>query len=602
MKVVEKVHEKFEALLVAINRYPLTAAFLVALVIADAIGIQKDTEAYLLYSYTFLFGVFVASVVQQLYERFFEQVKERILLMVVAGIATGVYYLFIRNDDLFAVETMTKTGVMMLALLFTFIWTPSIKSDLSFHGSFLATVKALFIAALFTAVITVGVSLIIVAVDQLLYTLPSKTTPHALNIIGVLFAPIFFLSLMPFYFGKKDRHLDQQEREIRQQKIQIAVHCPRNLEVLISYIIIPLTAIYTIILGVYVLINIGGDFWSKNLLEPLLVGYAITGIIVYILASQLANRFALLFLKVFPKVLVPIVMLQLIASIMKIQQMGITHGRYYVILFAVFAMTAGMIFIFLSVRKQGVIAAVLIILAILSIVPPIDAFTVSKHNQIHLLENVLRKNKMLVQNEIVPNADISIEDKRKITKTVQYIASMDYDKDLDWLPDNLLYTESFEHTFGFAEEYEDVDLKGSKGQSIYLDWGASPIADIENYDRMIHVYVNSPKSGAKLQDDVSFEKDGHTYTLSQVEEDGNVVLVLTNEKDEELLRIITKDVLKTILDKNVPKANNSYKTLSVKDATAFEETKTIRAKMIVNGIDYYDGQYNGDLYLFIDFK
>ena len=68
--------------------------------------------------------------------------------MVVAGITTGVYYLLIRNDDLFAVETMTKTGVMMLALLFTFIWTPSIKSDISFHESFLATVKALFIAAL----------------------------------------------------------------------------------------------------------------------------------------------------------------------------------------------------------------------------------------------------------------------------------------------------------------------------------------------------------------------------------------------------------------------------------------------------------------------
>ena len=101
--------------------------------------------------------------------------------------------------------------------------------------------------------------MIIVAVDQLLYTLPRKTTPHALNIIGVLFAPIFFLLRMPFYFGKKDRHLDQQEREIRQQKIQIVVQCPRNLEVLISYIII-----YTIILGVYVLINIGGDFWSKN--------------------------------------------------------------------------------------------------------------------------------------------------------------------------------------------------------------------------------------------------------------------------------------------------------------------------------------------------
>ena len=54
-----------------------------------------------------------------------------------------------------------------------------------------------------------------------------------------------------------------------------AAKCPKFFEILISYIIIPLIAVFTIILLVYIIKNIGGEFWSDNLLEPMIVSYSI---------------------------------------------------------------------------------------------------------------------------------------------------------------------------------------------------------------------------------------------------------------------------------------------------------------------------------------
>nr|WP_238321825.1 DUF4153 domain-containing protein [Carnobacterium jeotgali] len=116
--------------------------------------------------------------------------------------------------------------------------------------------------------------------------------------------------------------------------------------------LIPLTAIFTVILLVYLLQNITGDFWTNNLLEPMLVSYSVTVILVYLLASNIETKSALLFRKIFPKVLVPIVLFQTISSVLKIQETGLTHGRYYVILFGLFAVIAGLIFSILPVKKK----------------------------------------------------------------------------------------------------------------------------------------------------------------------------------------------------------------------------------------------------------
>src|SRR5699024_12270878 len=138
------------------------------------------------------------------------------------------------------------------------------------------------------------------------------------------------------------------------------------LPILISYVIIPLSMVYTVILLIYVLLNITGDFWKDNLLDPMLISYAVIVILVFFLASSLDNALVTFFKNIFPKILIPIVLFQTIASFLKIEDTGVTYGRYYVIMFGLFALISGVVFSFFSMKKHGWIALSLIIFAIIS--------------------------------------------------------------------------------------------------------------------------------------------------------------------------------------------------------------------------------------------
>ena len=166
----------------------------------------------------------------------------------------------------------------------------------------------------------------------------------------------------------------------------------------------------------------------------MLVSYAITVILVYILASEITNRFTELFRKIFPKILIPIVVFQIIASCLKLSDMGLTHKRYFVIIFGVFAAIVGILLSFLPVRKNGIIALLLIVFSAISIVPPVDAFTTSRNSQTETLTNVLVKNNMLENNQIKANPSISNKDKEIITKAVSYLSMMEYTKKIDMDP------------------------------------------------------------------------------------------------------------------------------------------------------------------------
>ena len=360
---------RLKGLTTSVLRYPLTTAFLVVAAVLTAMLINKNVD-YSKYLFTCAVGAILGAALQALYERFFEKFSSRILLLGAAALLTGGYYLIIHSAPGIGEEIAIRTSVAMFAVLIAFIWMPVIRSRITFNESFMAVFKALFQSAFYSAIIFGGLSLIIFAIDQLIYQLDPRAYAHTANIVFVLFLPIFFLSLIPIYPGKR-------EIEVDDHKIEKATQCPKFLDVLISYIIIPIAAVFTLILVIYIALNITGEFWTNNLLESMIVSYAISVILIYILASKLENKFANLFRLIFPKVLVPIVVLQIISSAINMMDTGVTYTRYYEILFGIFAAAAGVVLSFVPVRKNGIIAAMLIAFSLFSVIPPVDAFTVS---------------------------------------------------------------------------------------------------------------------------------------------------------------------------------------------------------------------------------
>ncbi|MBS4194297.1 DUF4153 domain-containing protein [Lederbergia citri] len=500
-------------------------------------------------------------------------------------LATG-YYFAIQSASTFNLEIGTKTAVSIFALMIAFIWIPAIKSRVTFNESFMSAFKAFFLTVLFSSVLAVGLNLIIFAIDQLLFQVNYKVNAHIMNILCSLFAPIFFLSYTPPYPGKKDIILSDQE-----EKVNKAITCPKTLGILISFIIIPLTAVYTIILLIYTILNIRGDFWTNNLLEPMLVSYAITVILVYILASHLEDKFATLFRKVFPKILIPIVLFQSVASILKISEIGITYGRYYAIMFGIFALIAGMVFSFFPVKKNGLIASVLIAFSAVSIIPPVDAFTVAKVSQVNLLKRTLVENDMLQNGKVVPNSDISIDDKRTITRTVSYLNNLNYLDEIDWLPEKIFYYDKFNKTFGF-EETNDQPIDRTEEKFAHLDWYRSPVVNIENYDRMIHLYFQNSQTDLKIP----IEIDNKTYSLKNDSEN----LILMDEK-QEIFRFDMKKAIDQIFE-NQPESDSGKDMLTTEKMMVTQENDKVKMTILATSVDNYGSQYNADIFVFLKIK
>ncbi|SUJ21995.1 Uncharacterised protein [Sporosarcina pasteurii] len=594
MKGFQRLRHKLEGLLKAVDRYPATTIFLFATVVANMFWINRPSEDYSTFMFTFIVGALLSAVGQQLYERFFTKKSERMLFMLGAVLLAGCYYFVMHSASIFSMENGIKTAVTIFALFMAFIWVPTIKSKITFNESFLSVFKAFFITVLFTVVIASGISAIIFTIDHLLVKVSYNVVPHALNLVFTLFSPIFFLSFTPPFPGKKDVNLTADERASQEEAIKKATSYPKNLSILISYIIIPLTAVYTIILLFYVLSNISGEFWTQNLLEPLLVSYAITVIFVYILASMLENKFTVMFRRIFPKVLVPIVLFQVVSSVLKIQEVGITHGRYYVILFGLFAVITGLVFSFLSIKKNGIIAAVLIILSIISITPPIDAFTVSRVNQTNLLEKVLLENNMLEGNSIVPNATVSNEDKRIITRTVNYLNSInDIDK-VAWLPANVVHFDNFQKTFGFEQMYEQSHV--GVYQYAHLDWDQNPVVNIADMDLMIHL---STYNGSQL---IPLAIGDRNFQLKLQQDAKLSTITIVDETDREVIQFNTKELVEHILADYEEIAGNKGPSLTVEQATFNIENDEVLVSVLANSVDYYDTQYQADFYLFLKIK
>jgi len=572
-----RLKNALKGLTYAIVRFPLTSVFLLAAAIVRSIDVQEGKGNYTKYFLTLIVGAFLGAVAQMVYERFSRKPSSGVVLNTAAAILTLGYFLTIIPVPELSTEITVRTMVAIFALFIAFIRIPAIMSRITFNESFMAAFKAFFISVFFAGVIFAGISLILGATNILLFRVESKAYSHALNIVFVLFAPIYFLSLIPVYYGESDDTRPEETIKQKEDRIGRMADCPRYLEILISYIIIPLTAAYTVILAVYIILNVGRKFWTDNLLEPLFVAYSITVILVYILASRLENRFAQLFRRIFPKVLIPIVVFQTVASVLKIGDTGVTYGRYYVILYGIFATIAGILFSFMPVRRNGIIAGILIVLSLVSIIPPVDAFTVSRESQIAILRDTLEKNHMLEGNTIRPDPGIPVGDKARIAGSMEYLNRMDYIGHVPFLPKNFNYYSDFEKTFGFDQYGPGAEIP----EFIYLRLADDAIIDVAGYDAMTKTNVIMPGDREEETTIGTLAKSGKNYTLKKLHANDDAFILLAGEDGRDIVNFSVMRVFDAFADRQ----SGVKDIISPEEATFTEGNENAAITVIVQTLN-----------------
>jgi len=492
-----------QGLVKAVSRFPLTV---IALVIATGlvwymISLDKNPDLFIQkLLFTCLLGAFLGVAVQFSCERFERLGRLRWLTYIGAALLAGVYYASLGASPSIEFDVQIRTLVAVFAMFSLALFIPTYKEGFDFDSLALIHFKSAFTAVLYSAVLSAGCASIIAAVDILLFHIDESAYAYSMSFIWILFAVLYYLSLLPRFNSQ-----DQNDREYAEEESNY----PRILEILVSYIAIPLVAVFSMVLIAYFFKILITLHWPAGQLGPMVLAYSAAGLIIYILAGRLENRSTSLYRMIFPKLLIPVVIMQLVSVGIRVQAFGITESRYYVALFGIFAIV---IAVFLSSKpksRNGLIVVLAAAFAILSIVPPIDAFTVSRVSQTSRLEKMLQTQGILVDGQLKPQADVPMELRIEATSILNYLQNRKYTAEIDWLPADFNTNKDMLKTFGFETAYP-----GYPGEDKYFYAHLNmddPIA-IKGYDIMYngHSYRGQGKNEIKP---VYFTVDQVKYQL-----------------------------------------------------------------------------------------
>ncbi|AWV99784.1 DUF4153 domain-containing protein [Arcticibacterium luteifluviistationis] len=265
-------------------------------------------------------------------------------------------------------------------------------------------------AALYSITIYAGLTLALLAVDKL-FDLHINSDLYLYLFFGIAFYvnTNIFVNYIPSL-----PEIDNQD------------YFPKGLKTFTIYILLPLVAIYLVILLSYEAKIIFQWTLPKGWVSNLVLASGVFGILAFLLLFPIQNKTTWVkkFNKVFYWLMLPLVALMLVAIYVRLNQYGFTEARYFVLLLGIWLLGISLYFI---ISKKDNIKAVplsLMVIGIISIYGPISAFNVSYINQSTRLNAVLTKHKLLENGKFTENKELDLSEAEtdKIYAAIEYLS------------------------------------------------------------------------------------------------------------------------------------------------------------------------------------
>ncbi|UQD55945.1 DUF4153 domain-containing protein [Flavobacterium sp. K5-23] len=238
-------------------------------------------------------------------------------------------------------------------------------------------------AGLYSMVIYAGLSFALLAIN-LLFEIKfyDKIYVHLFLIIAGIFNTLFFLTGVP---------------ETNDSKAPLALNYPIGLKKFTQYVLVPLISIYLVILLSYEL-KIIATFslpigWVSNLILVFAVFGILSLLLIYPIAKDVENVWIRTFHKWFYYLLVPLLGLLFWAILYRIDLYGFTHERYFVFALALWLSLLTAYFIFKKNPEIKFIPITMCVIALLTIIGPQSADSVSKRSQLNRFKEYIVDNK-----------------------------------------------------------------------------------------------------------------------------------------------------------------------------------------------------------------
>ena len=561
-------------------RFPLTISLLLVMTI-DSLTTQGFLFGNQTVQLTLGITALLSAIAELLYERFYNQNKTKRIILNGIGVIFGLlYYLYLHfstdlnsNWPIYSIPGI-RSMILFFTLAIVFIWIPSLKSTLTFEESFLAVFKAFFISLFFSVVLYLGIMFTFILFEMLIAPAGDNWYTYSSVLVFNFFWPVFFLYLIPDYKENKSS--------------SYVFETPKLLSHLVSWILVPVMVLYSAIILLYIFTNLGGDFFNDSLLEPLLLSYAISGWILLILSAGIDRLIVKGFKRFFPILLLLVIVFQMIASTIQIGEVGMTHGRYLILLFGLASIICGVFYI-LKRQKLELLPLVATIAGMIALVPPIDALSLSVSNQVSRLESALERNNMLENDEVVKQDSVPKEDQEEILSSANYLIEINALDRVSFIPDdfqNSSYSNVYT-LFGFDPDDNHYGYGMNPSWITVSDWNqGKTIIPLEDYNQLIPLYLSSDMR--RLE--VSLNSNQETYLL----EIGKELLIKIENESEEVIGEMDFSYLLDQWD------IGEQEELSLAEATFEEVGETFKAKIILRELSQYEnGEYYSDVYLLI---
>ncbi len=330
---------------------------------------------------------------------------------------------------------------------------------------------------------------------------------------------------------------------------------PSALRIILSYIILPILCIYSVILYGYI-IKILID-WSlpKGGVSYMISIFGSAGIIAYLVSYPLHNVPGIikLFSHNFFKILIAPLVLLGIAIGFRISEYGITEGRYTILLCLVWFVLS--VFFVLTKYRQAVVKFIfisIVIVLLLASFGPWGAIGASSSSQVGRLKILLERNHLLAGNQIqAPSQEVSLDDRTKISSIVDYLVDTEKSEELKvWFVNspnakdlNYQGVKQIMGNLGIAyvspSKYKDNFYFKAKEES-YID--------IAGYDYLVETVFYSDN---QLIKSIMLDKDKLNLSI-KLDPDTNHYIIQINEKDKvvfELNDLGYAEVDSLVLDK-----------------------------------------------------
>jgi hypothetical protein len=266
-------------------------------------------------------------------------------------------------------------------------------------------------AALYSAVLYVGLVVALVAIDKLLQVkIPSSAYLRLWIAIAFVFNTWFFLGGVP-----RDLAALESRRDY-----------PRGLKVFSQFILIPLVIVYLAILTLYLgRILITGQ-WPSGWIGYLVSGVAAIGILSLLLVHPIReyqeNRWVASYARWFYVALLPAIGMLLVSIGKRVAQYGVTEDRYFLAVLSLWLLAIAVTFIVRRATDIRVIPLTLCLLAFATAFGPQGAYAVSRGSQIRHLREVLARYGMLDHDGPRPaTAEVPFAARRELSSTLTYL-------------------------------------------------------------------------------------------------------------------------------------------------------------------------------------